>query len=194
MHPLKYNILIIASVLVFICKVHSKAEDQRTLLRDSFQTALMNDSEQLLTLQKVFLTPRPKLRGGFYLTVEVIVKGRITDDSITDLIDISSYCFHYFPKNNSCVYHTSMMFEVLPQEHTSIMENLLTEYDIKMVLEALDPSFFILTNILSLDRLYYYNNSVEYMQIILDIVVDKIHHDLPSDVQNALYLTLSWVS
>ena len=185
---------IIASVLVFICKVHSKAEDQRTLLRDSFQTALMNDSKQLLTLQKVFLTPRPKLRDGLYLTVKVIVKGRIYTDGPS--FDTSRYCSPYFSKNNSCVYHTSMMFEVLPQEDTLTMENLLTKYDIRMVLVALDPSFFVLTDVLSLDHLYYYSNSVDYM-ITLDIVVDKIdivHHDLPSDVQDALYLTLSWVS
>jgi hypothetical protein len=60
-------------LLVFTCEVQtSKAdESQRNLLKESFQKVLMNATENLLTLQKIFLTPRHKITSsnGFYLYV-----------------------------------------------------------------------------------------------------------------------------
>jgi hypothetical protein len=187
--------------LVFTCEIQtSKAdESQRKLLRDSFQKVLMNDSEQLLTLQQIFLTPRQKNSDGFYLYVNVTihVEGTTTDDW---------YCDWYFLQYNLCVYSTSMKFEVLPpaadHDQYSTVKMFLNKYDIRMVLQVLDPSFSNLARLFqTLDSDFtldgYYHGDTTDCQLTFYIHVDKIEitpFELPTDVHNALYLTLSWVS
>lgn len=177
-------------LLVFTCQVQtSKAEkNQRNLLRQQFQKALINDSEKLLTLQQVFLTPRPKHPNGQYLYVSVTVEGRVID--YPDWMDDYN-CYSYDSKNNSCVYSTSMEFEVSPPDQYSTVINFLNKADdIRVVLEVLDPSFYSLSGVFQ-----YYDTSLNHH--VLDIHVDKIEimlFDLPTDIHDALYLTLSWVS
>ena len=121
MYPIKLS-FIIQVLLIFTCKVQtSKAgESQRKILRESFQKALMNDSKNLLTLQQIFLTPRQKNPNGLFLYVDMTVEGRIYlpgDDDDSYWID--EYCDSYCPQNSSCVYRTSMIFEVLPTTYKS---------------------------------------------------------------------------
>jgi hypothetical protein len=197
MYPITFS-FVIQALLVFTCEVQTSnaGESQRNLLREGFQKVLMNDSEQLLILQKIFLTPRQKNPNGFYLFVYVTVEGRIADDGDRFLID--DYCdgeFGVFPQNNSCVYRASMKFEVLPPaaDHDSTVQDLLsTKPDIGMVLLVLDPSFQSLASMLhdsynvtvyDLLNLYMHAENVEIMPV-----------ELRTDVRNAVYLTLSWVS
>jgi hypothetical protein len=196
MYPTKLSFMI-QILLVFICKVQTSNADvsQRNLLRESFQKVLMNDSEQLLTLQQIFLTPpspRQKSPNGFYLYVNVTVEGRINTESDSYhsyLID--EYCDNY--NNYSCVYGTSMMFEVLPPaaDQNFTVKKFLTEIDISTVLKVLDPIFTSLTTMFQSfynkpDRQLTLYTHVHKVEILLD--------ELPTDVSNALYLTLSWVS
>ena len=149
MYPIKLSFMI-QVLLVFACEIQtSKAhESQRNLLRESFQKVLMNDSEQLLTLQKIFLTPRQKDPNGLYLYVDVTVEGKVTDDDMIYVKD-KKYCYMHVPQNNSCVYHTSMNFEVLPAtlNQDSTIQSFLNKDEIGMVLQVLDPSFHSLARI-----------------------------------------------
>ena len=119
MYPFKFSFLIIQFLLVFTCDIQTSEADksQRNLLRDYFQKSLINDSEKLLTLQQAFLTPRQKNQNGLYFYVYVTVEGRITDADDSYFID--EYCLWHFPKNNSCVYQTSMTFELIPPDQDS---------------------------------------------------------------------------
>ena len=195
MYPIKLSFMI-QVLLIFTCKVlTSKAnESQRNLLRDSFQNVLMNDSENLLTLQQIFLTPRQKNSNGLYLYVDVTVEGRVTDNDVPYLIHDKKYCDRYFPKNNSCIYHVLMKFEVLPTTNQdSRVQAFLNKDDIRMVLQVLDPFFHNLAKTFqTLDDTHTLD-----CQLTFYTHVDKVEimiSDLPTDVRNALYLTLSWVS
>ena len=180
-------------LLVFTCEIQtSKADeshDQRNLLKESFQKVLMNDSENLLILQQIFLTPRQKNSNGLYLYVDVTVEGRVTDNDVPYLIHDKNYCDRYFPQNNSCIYHTLMTFEVLPA--TNQVQSFLNKDDIRMVLQVLDPFFH------NLARSFQTSDDMLDCQLTFYTHVDKVEiilSTLPTDVCNALYLTLSWVS
>jgi hypothetical protein len=197
MYPIKLSFMI-QLLLVFTCEIQTskadESESQENLLRESFKVQ-MNDSENFLTLQKIFLTPRQKDPNGVYLYVYVTVEGRITgsdDDQYRSYL-IDEYCDNYNYNNYSCVYHTLMTFEILPPaaNQDSTVKILLNKRDITSVLRVLDPSFYNLARMLqSLDD--YYDTSD--LGLSLYTYVDKIELGLPTDVRNALYLTLSWVS
>lgn len=192
MYPIKLSFMI-QVLLVFACEVQTSNADesQRNLLRDSFQKVLMNDSENLLTLQQSFLTPRQKNPNGLYLCVDMTVEGSITDDDRSLLYD-KKYCDTYFSQNNSCIYRTSMNFEVLSATNKgSIVQGFLSKPDISVVLQLLDPSFHMLA------RMFQTSHYMTDCQLTIYIHVENIEImllELPTDVHDALYLTLSWVS
>ena len=196
MYAMKLSFMI-QVLLFFTCEVQtSKAnESQRNLLRDNFQKLLMNDSEQLLTLQQIFLTPRQRNPNGFYLYVNITVEGRIAYND-NNLYLRYKNCDRYFPYNRSCVYSTSKIFEVLPPaaDQSSTVKTFLNELDISMVLQVLDPSFRSLARMFqTLDDSY----DMSDCQLIFYTHVNKVEiilDELQTDVRNALYLTLSWVS
>ncbi len=196
--PMMYRIklsFMIQILLVFTCEVQTSNADknQRNLLRESFQKALMNDSEQLLILQQVFLIPRQKDPSGVYLHVDVTVDGRITesDDDHSHLID--EYCDNYL-----CVYHTSMKFEILPPaaDQDSSVKTFLNKLYIRIVLQVLDPSFHTLADVLqSLDDYYDIPNNPDWLNLYTHVdEVEIVLDELSTDVLNAVYLALSWVS
>ena len=191
----KYSFLVL---LVFTaCEIQtSKApKSQRNQLRDHFQKALIKDSEKLLTLQQVFLTPRPQSQNGLYFSVCVTVEGRVTDTSFTD-----DHCYCY--QNNSCICQISMKFELVPPDQdssVSTIQKFLHKDHIRMVLEVLDPSFYFLARTLQPwpDNLYYdqYVDTDYFLEI--NVEVDKVETmliDLLTDIHDAWCLTLSWVS
>ena len=186
-------------LLVFTCEVQtSKAnESQRNLLRESFQKLLMNDSEQLLNLQRIFLTPRQKNPNGFYLHVNITVEGRITYHwSHNDHLYLRyKICDRYFPINGSCVYSTSKIFEVLPPAADQSSTVKIFLLDISMVLQVLDPSFRSIARMFqTLDDSY---DNMSNCHLIFYTHMNKVEiilDELQTDVRNALYLTLSWVS
>ena len=194
MYPIKLSFMI-QILLVFTCEIQTTNanESQRNLLRENFQKVLMNDSEQLLTLQQIFLTPRQKNPDGLYLDVDVTVEGRITNDD-DDSYWIHENCDSYCPQNNSwhCIYHTSMTFEILPPtlNQDSTVQTFVNTYYIKMVLLVLDPSFHSLARMFQTS-----DDSYAIASLIFYTYVDKVELImLPEDVCDALYLTLSWVS
>ena len=181
--------------------------NQRNILIDRFQNALMNDSEQLFTLQKALLLPRPI--GGLCLTVKVTVKGKVADDTYVPV-----YSYYSCDYNNLCHYSTSKQFELLPAPVAPSIPRSLADFlrsnDIVQVLAALDPSFHVLINIISnepilLGDLYYDDDlysplppSKNY-DIPVYVVIDKINitdvgGQIEDDITDALYVTLSWVS
>ena len=193
----KYNFLVL---LVFTCEIQTSkvSESQRNLLRDYFQKALINDSEKLLTLQQVFLTPRPQFQKGLYFLIFVTVEGRVIDTYFTD-----DHC--YCHQNNSYICKVSMKFELVSPDQdgsVSTIQKFLNEDHIRMVLEVLDPSFYTLARELQpWPRDLYYNGNINYtdypLEIHFDLKVDKVEimlQNLVIDTHNALYLTLSWVS
>ena len=189
---IKYSFLVL---LVFTCEVQtSKAAEngQRKLLRDYFQKALINDSDKLLTLQQVFLTPRPQFQNGLYFYIHVTVEGRVTDTSVTD-----DHC--YCNQNNSCICQILMKFELVPPDQdgsVSTIQKFLNEDHIRMVLKVLDPSFYSLIGVLQGD--YVYDDRDYPLEISFEVDEVEINmlqdDDLLTDIHDALYLTLSWVS
>jgi hypothetical protein len=194
MYPIKLSFMI-QLLLVFTCEIQTskadESESQENLLRESFKVQ-MNDSENFLTLQKLFLTPRQKDPNGVYLYIYVNVEGRFTGSDDDPYFD--EYCYDYY--NNLCFYYTSMKFEVLPPaaDQDSTVKILLNKGDITSVLQVLDPSFNSLTRIL---QSLYDDYDTSDLELRLYTRVDKVEitpFELPTDVRNALYLTLSWVS
>ena len=183
-------------LLVFKCQVqtHSKAdESQRSLLREKFHKALIDDSQNLLSLQQAFLTPHHKSPNGFYLVVLVTVEGRVNTD-IDDQYLIDYYCSSYNSQNNSCVYQNEIEFEVSPPDQYTTVKKFLYEDDIRSVLTVLDPSFCFLASVLR-GEFYHNDFSGNGVNIILEVnIVEIMIDDLKIDVRDALYLTLSWVS
>ena len=196
----QYDVSLSFLIQVLTCEVQTSEADksQRNLLRDSFQKSLINDSEKLLTLQQAFLTPRPKNQNGLYLYAYVTVEGRTTDINSDSYYFIDGLRCGHSLQNNTCVYQTSTTFELMPPDQdvsAPTVQNFLTKEDIRMMLEVLDPSFHALARMLrSLDTDYYVHDEPGYR---LEIMVDKVEiilNELQTDVHDALYLTLSWVS
>ena len=176
--------------------MYKKQYNQRNMLKDHFQNVLMNDSEQLFKLQKVFLLPRGI--GGLCLNVKVTAEGRVTDNSSYP----EGYCDSYF-KNKSCIYKVSKDFKVLSAAPLTrpLSRILRSSSTIRQVLSALDPSFYSLTSALSAAadyNDYYGDESIFYNYYEIHIEIDKLEFNnlsqMYTDVTDALYMTLSWVS
>ena len=199
MYPLmSYSFLQV--LLVFTCEVQTSkaAESQINILKESFQKALINDSKQLLILQKVFLTPRPKYHAGLYLVVSVAVTGTIVDynNTLSDLIhNLCSFNPQFGFPSESCTYYTSMTFEILPPDQdTSIVQTFLNKDEIRMILEVLDLLFYSLAKVFQQLQYSDDNRNTNYE---LELMADKVEitlKGLQADVHEASYLTLSWVS
>ena len=184
----KYSFLVLPVFTAHEIQTSKAAKSQRNQLRDHFQKALIKDSEKLLTLQQVFLTPRPQFQNGLYFLVFVTVEGRVTDTYFID--DLHCHCH----QNNSYICQISMKFELVPPDQggsVSTIQKFLNEDHIRMVVKVLDPSFYSLVGVLQGD----YDDSGYPLEISFE--VDKVEimlQDLLTDVHDALYLTLSWVS
>ena len=182
-----FLVLVLSVVYELQCSEVSENDDvnnQRNILINRFQNALMNDSEQLFTLKKVFLLPRPI--DGPYLNVKVTVEGRITGNEYL----YSDFCSNHFPKNNSCTYVVLMVFNAgltLPT-----LADVLQSQNIVITLQTLDPSFYSLTNALS--RGYYSYNRYYTINLMVDNIELNDLYQVKYDVTDALYVTLSWVS
>lgn len=117
-YHIKYWFLVLVlSVYVYELQCSGKNDDkeeynQRNILIDYFQNALMNDSQQLLMLQKAFLLPRRI--GGRCLIVDISVKGRVmdNDDYVSSLYN--DLCNSYLRDENLCICNTSISLELIP--------------------------------------------------------------------------------
>ena len=158
--------------------IRDRWEDQRPILKDLFQKALVNDSEQLFNLQKIFFASHQKTS----IEVEVYV-GRITDTD-SDVFP-AFYCDPAYG-NNSCTY--TQTFELVPSDGTADLGTFLGSDVIVKALITVDPSFYMFTTVLN-------KNSELYSYSRIIIPVDQIEI-MPSvaDVTDVLSVTLSWVS
>lgn len=186
-------------------KDDKEAHNQRDMMIEQFKIALMNDSDQLFTLQKAFLLPRPSgsQSNGICLSVDVTVKGRITDNSDYDPYDVCS-AINETNLTFMCTYTSTEEFELLPPApFTSTLADFLGSTIIVQVLVILDPSFYYLTTTLSngpfgpiLFRDYYHPYQYYYYHVMLSIAMNKIIDlsRMQNDVTDALSALLSWVS
>ena len=182
------------------------ANNQRNVLIDKLENALLNNSEQLFTLQKALFLPREKHMKitGVYLNVNVTVVGTVIN-KFNDDTYYQYYCRVYYPQNKSCIYDISQRFEISPASPITLTDFLLSQ-TIVQVLILLDPSFYSLTNAFSIivnDGYYtrydyYYNGGNDYT---IYLMIDKINIELNDldqairdNVIDALYITLSRVS
>ena len=205
-----FLVLVLSVVCEFQCSGNDLNDDketynQRNMLIEQLQNALMNDREQVFTLQKAFLFPREKDLGGLYLKVNITVEGTVTDFYDYDY-EFLNHCMSYFPQNKSCIFDISKCFELSPAADSMTM----TLVDVLQVritvlsLMALDPSFYYLTNTLSLNNDYDdddddYNDcgGNEYtIHLMIDEIQLKVNNlaQVDNHVTDALYVTLSWVS
>ena len=148
------------------------------IMKERFQQVLMNDDgEQILTLQKIFIFPRPA--DGLCLTVNVLVefeRSGITDPSVQ--------CIMGIPEANSCSY--TLGFELSP---ATDLAKVLSSPAVEKVLALLDP--LIYTSLwLSLSS---FDDNTEYYNIKFRVQLDSLD-GIYSDVTDAIYSTLSWVS
>ena len=90
---------------------------------EQFKYALINESDQLFTLQKAFLLPRP-IDGGLCLEAMVTVKARVTDNSE---YDPSSVCNAIDHKNGTavCTYLFKEGFEISSATSTETLADFL---------------------------------------------------------------------
>ena len=202
MKPYCYLLLVLSAYELHCYSTSEIGGNQRRSLIDRFQNVLMSDSERLFTLEKAFLLPRRI--GRKCLSIDVTVKGRI---DITKFNNPENYCDL---QNNSCIVHMTKYFEVLPAAAApqTTLVNFLRSDSIVQALEALDPSFHGLINVISNDLLdytydYYDSDNMDptpYMYNSYDIyiTVGNINITDPSqielDITDAVYVTLSWVS
>ena len=176
------------------------ANNQRNMMIEQFKYALINDSDQLFTLQKVFLLPRP-VDGGLCLEAMVMVKARVTDNSE---YDPSSVCSAIDNKNGTvCTYLSKEGFELSSATSTETLADFLRSPAIVQVLSTLDPSFYFLTSSLLYHGstvLYHYDdvNYPTYKRYQLSVTIDKIEFNslsrVQDDVTDAVQIALSWVS
>lgn len=100
-----------------------------------------------------------------------------------------------------CTYKTLKIFELLSAPSVPLtLSGILQSQTIVEALMTLDPSFYFLTSTLSSS----YHNKLLTMTyksdytVTIDILLDKIELNSPdqldTDVTDALYTTLSWVS
>ena len=174
----------------------SEWEDQGSILKDLFQNALVNDSEQLFNLQKIFLAPSQKTSAGpLCVKVEVSV-GEVINSNSEGILP-AFYCVSPY-YNKSCIPYTQE-FELVPSDGTTTLASFLRTVHIATALATLDPSYYTFISILNndiglvgLDTDYLPDNN--YCGDI-KISVDQIE-TMPSeaDVTDALSVTLSWVS
>ena len=176
------------------------ANNQRNMMIEQFKYALINDSDQLFTLQKAFLLPRPS-DDGICLKAMVTVKGRVTDNSGYDPSDV---CSDIDEKNGTvCTYLSTEGFELLPAT-TVTLGDFLRSFAIVQMLAMLDPSFYYLTRSLlsygPTNFCYsdYDNDYPSYKSCEFSLAIDKIEfNSLPrvqDDVTDAVQIALSWVS
>ena len=181
------------------------ANNQRNVLIDKLENALLNNSEQLFTLQKALFLPREKHMKitGLYLNVIVTVVGTVINFNDDTYYQIKDYCRVYFPQNKSCIYGISQRFEISPASSITLTDFLLSQ-TIVQILTLLDSSYYYLTNALSIvvnddyyTYDYYYNGGNDYT---IYLMIDKINIELNDldeamdNVTDALYVTLSRVS
>ena len=146
-YHIKYCFLMLA-LSALICEHQSSqvsgkrnlngANNQRDMMIEQFKFALINNSDQLVTLQKAFLLPRPN-DGGLCLKAMVTVKGRVTDKSG---YDASSVCSVIDEKNGTvCTYLSTEGFEFSPATKVTLAD-FLRSLNIVQMLAMLDPSFY----------------------------------------------------
>ena len=211
-YHIKYCFLILA-LSALICEHQSSqvsgkrnlndANNQRDMMIEQFKFALINDSDQLVTLQKAFLLPRPNDRGLCLKTI-VTVKGRVTDNSG---YDASSVCSVIDEKTGTvCTYLSTEGFELSPATKVTLAD-FLRSLDIVEMLATLDPSFYYLTRSLlsygSTTSVLYHDHDINYTyptyrSYELSVTIDKIEFNslswIQDDVTDAVQIALSWVS
>ena len=177
------------------------ANNQRNMMIEQFKFALINDSDQLFTLQKAFLLPRPSdsQTDGICVKVIVTVKGRVTDNSG---YDPSNICSTIDDKNGTvCTYRSMEGFELLPATTVALVDFLRSSTIVQM-LATLDPSFYYMTGSLSFSGsilLNYDYHYPTYKSYELSLAIDKLNEfsdlsRIQEDVTDAVQIALSWVS
>ena len=168
------------------------------IMKECFQRELMNDDgEQILTLQKIFLFPRSA--DGLCFTVNVTMefeRSRITDSSVQ--------CTTGIGEANLRTESYTFVFQLspaAPQADTDLIKAL-SSPTIKWMLTLLDP-FFYLVLLSSLFSTGYYDYAEDYAEYYASVTVIEFRVQLYgidslggiySDVTDAIYSTLSWVS
>ena len=198
------SLVLVLSVYAYDVHCYSTSGNLREILIDCFQKTLMNDNEQLFTLQKAFLLPQQIAFGGKYLTIGVTVQVRI---DLTSNPEYSYYCDEHLNESNSCIYNynTTRDFELSPAPATtSTLLDFLQSNFIMQALEAMDPSFLTLITVISNDFISdYHYDSYNYFDlspynsygIHMTCTVGNIDpSQMYNDVTDAVYVTLSWVS
>ena len=184
--------------------VNDSAYSQRNVLIDQFQNALMNDTEQLFTLQKALFLPRDKCKKMYGLYLNVCVNVTVTVMAYNEYYnEYYGYCTNDFRQSNLCVISRKVVFELSPL--TTTLEDFLQLQSTVQVLNLLDPSFYV--TITSLSPNANYNDCTrprnEYTIDLIIRVDSEIklsyydhgsHRTVHNDITDALYLTLSRVS
>lgn len=203
---MKHYCFLVLVLSVYVYDVHcystSGNQSEREILIDCFQKALLNDNEQLFTLQKAFLFPQQV--GGRCLTIYVTIEGRI---DLTSNPEYSYYCDEHLNESNSYIYNydTTRDFELSPAPATTLLDFLRSNF-IVQALGAMDPSFHTLITVISNEFVsdYHYDsynyfdlspyNSYDIHMTCTVGNIDPSQIIMYDDVTDAVYVTLSWVS
>ena len=195
-----------------------KADDQRptsdsTVLKELFQNALMNDSEQLFVLQRVFLAPSREYPAAGSLCIYANI-------TVGEIIDANRFNhtrqFNPWPAsavdtpgflcdgNKNCTLYDFEGFEILPPDNqvTTTLTSFLQAKEITQTFRILDGFYYALMSSLSNEYPQYYYDTHYYnvhqdpvIYYYINIAINQIE-DMPSlaAVTDALSVTLSWVS
>ena len=145
-----FLVLVLSVYVLYDVHCNSTSGNLREILIDCFQKVLMNDTEQLFTLQKALLFPKD---GGRCLTINVTVEGRI---DLTSNPEYMHWCDKHLNESNSCIYNPCITrsFELspvnIPGPATTLVD-FLGSTSIVQALAAMDPSFHALIIVISND-------------------------------------------
>ena len=208
-YHIKCCLLVLVLSVIFQCREVSgsnmKANNQRDMMIEQLKAALKNDSDQLFTLQKLFLLPRSRdsQSTGICLKFKVFVTGAIDPDSYCQFY--SCECVNNENNLKACIYTEE--FELLPPAPRPLsgitLADFLVSHFIDDVLISLDVSFYTLMSVLSNSPVYNYyrdsENDYNYYYFMLPVAMDKfdalsIQSSIGYMISDALQVTLSWVS
>ena len=189
--------LYLSLVLLESISVTISGQNQRPLLRDLLEKALVGNSTNLFELQKVYFHPAGKRPGIIHLLANVTV-GNISNTTLIN--DCPAFkCNH----ESSWCHSNPFNFTLSPysiEDNSTLQIPDLLGFEGRGVLRLLDPSFFQLTGVLGVPQLWFENlynsesDSEDHNEIRLDLYISELE-SMPEyrELCDALSMVLVWV-
>ena len=176
------------------------AQDLDTILFAQFETALLDDSDALQTLQEIFFNPDSK-QSPEKVCLSVSVSVDDIDDSFCGDSEKHGPAFVYDDSSGTGMWYFNSYFELHQQvddaSDTLELANLITSSGSTSVFYSFDPSFYSIMQTLSnsITLVFPYDDDSHYSNDNIDINIAKLDY-MPcwDDAVYAMRSVLMWVS